>query len=364
MKNAPIEMKTILIADDAPINRKMLGFIFQEQFNVIEAENGQVAIEILEKFKDEISIIFLDLMMPIKTGIDVLEYMKEIGLNNKVPVIMITGESTPESDEKAYQLGVSEIIYKPFDERVVMRRTKNTIELFENRNALEKKLEERTKELQKSKEVLFHQNQFLVNALGSVLELRGYESSEHLMRVRTFTKIMMGYIKQLYPEYELTDEQVMLISEAAILHDLGKVAVPEHIIFKNTKYTDEEMEEFEKHTIYGCKILENFKQQQETELYKYCYDICRYHHERADGKGYPFNIKEDKIPIWSQVVGLVDSYDGLINPRLHKTPYDVKIASKKVKDGDCGAFSEKVLKAFELAEEEMFTVAAKINYVI
>ncbi len=347
--------QTILIVDDQEINRKLLGVIFQEQYNVLEAENGQVALEILQEEDNDVTCVFLDLMMPIKSGLDVLEYMRENKLLDKIPVIMVTGEATAQSDEKAYEYGVADIIYKPFEERVVMRRTKNIIELYEHRNNLEKKLEERTRELKKSQATLAKNNEFLINALSSVVEFRNLESGEHVKRVKQFTNILAHCVMELYPKYGLTEEKINLIADASALHDIGKIAIPDNILLKPGKLTKEEYEEMKKHTIYGCEILERFKLEN-SDFYNYCYDICRYHHERNDGKGYPDKLKGHEIPISAQIVSIADVYDALVSPRIYKMPYDVYEASRMILEGECGNFSDELLDAFKMARDDFYAV--------
>lgn len=353
-----MEKRMILIADDAEINREMLKFIFEEQYDIIEAEDGEQAIEILDAKAQDISMLFLDLIMPRKSGIDVLEHMVSKGYTDFLPVIMITGEATPEFEVKAYELGASDIIYKPFDPMVVMRRTMNIMELFEHRIDIERKLEKRTLELMESKEKLEKSNEFLINALSSVVEFRSMESGDHIKRVKTFTGIILGYVRKFYPEYNLTKEQVALITQASALHDLGKIAIMDSILLKPGKLTRDEFEEMKKHTIYGCEILENFKQE-ENEFYRYCYDICRYHHERYDGKGYPDGLAGEDIPIWAQVVSIVDVYDALVSKRVYKDPYDVNEAVRMIQEGECGVFSDKIMDCFDLAKEEFFAITQR-----
>ncbi|MEY8235748.1 HD domain-containing phosphohydrolase [Lachnospiraceae bacterium 66-29] len=348
-----MEKHIILIADDVEINRKMLSFIFEEQYQILEAADGVETIDLLEEHHDTLSLIFLDLMMPNKSGLDVLEYMSEKGYMNSIPVIMITGEATVKSEVKAYEYGVSDIIYKPFEPKVVMRRAQNIIELFQNRIDIEKKLEKRTRQLRESKEKLERNNEFLINALSSVVEFRSLESGEHIQRVKYFTRIILKYVKDEFPEYGLTDESLKMIVNASALHDLGKIAIPDSILLKPGKLTNEEFEEMKKHTIYGCELLENFKQE-ENEFYKYCYDICRHHHERYDGKGYPDRLQGDDIPIWAQVVSVVDVYDALVSKRVYKEAYAVEEAVNMIKNNECGVFSPKIMECFDMAKSEFF----------
>ena len=174
--------------------------------------------------------------------------------------------------------------------------------------------------------------------------------------MKYLTKIMLKYVRKYYPKYQLTKEQVSLIVNASALHDLGKVAIPDSILLKPGRLTEEEFEEMKKHTIYGCELLEQFKQE-ETEFYQYCYDICRYHHERFDGRGYPDHLSGDDIPIWAQVVSIVDVFDALVSKRVYKEPYAEDEAIRMIFDGECGVFSPVILDCFRLAKYELVEAA-------
>ncbi len=348
-----MERNTLLIVDDIDINREMLKFIFEEQFDVLEAGDGDSAIQILEENNDQIVLMFLDVIMPGKSGLEVLKYMVEKDYINYIPVIIITGETSADTEAKAYEYGASDIIYKPFVPKVIMRRTMNLIELFSHRIDIEKKLEKRTRQLRESREKLKRNNEFLINALSSVVEFRSLESGEHIHRVKYYTKVLLKYLIEFYPEYQLTEENVELIINASALHDLGKIAIPDSILLKPGKLTKEEFEEMKTHTTRGCEILENFKQEND-EFYRYCYDICRYHHERYDGKGYPDKLIGEEIPIWAQVVSITDVYDALVSKRVYKASYAVTEAARMISDGECGIFSPKILDCFRLAKEEFF----------
>lgn len=357
-----LEKKTILVVDDTEMNRYKLKRIFAEQFEILEAADGEEAIQMIKEHIEEISLIFLDLVMPKKDGLDVLKFMALYGYTEKVPVILLTGEATAETDEKAYEFGASDIIYKPFVPKVVMRRSMNLIELFEHRNSLESKLEERTKELEESRMKLESSNEFLVNALSSVVEFRSLESGEHIKRVRAFTRVILKYIRKFYPEYHLTKDNVDLIVYASALHDIGKIGISDSILLKPGKLTEEEFEVMKTHTTIGCDLLNHFKQE-DNEFFRYCYDICRYHHERYDGNGYPDNLKGEDIPIWAQVVSIVDVYDALVSKRVYKTPYAHDEAVRMIHDGECGVFSPKIIDCFNLAKEEIHAMEELASYV-
>ncbi len=353
-----MERDTLLIADDVMINRELLKDIFEGEYKILEASNGQEAIDLLDSHKDEIAMLFLDLIMPEKNGLEVMMHMSINEMMDKIPVIMITGEATVDSDVRAYELGASDIIYKPFEPAVVLRRTKNIIELFRNRMSIENELKMRTEELYESKKKLEESNTFLINALSSVVEFRSLESGEHVKRVQKFTKIMLKYMQMLYHQYNLTDEKIELIVNAAALHDIGKIAIADNILKKPGRLTDEEYTEMKKHTIYGCQILENFKQE-DNDFYRYCYDICRYHHERYDGRGYPDGLKGEEIPIWAQVVSIVDVYDALVSKRVYKDSFSIDQAITMIKTGECGTFSPKLLACFDSAKGELISETEK-----
>lgn len=256
---------------------------------------------------------------------------------------------------KAYELGAADIIYKPFAPSVVIRRTLNIIELYEHRISLEKKLEKRTAQLRISQEKLEKNNDFLINALSSVVEFRSLESGEHIKRVKTFTGIMLHNLRILYPEYRITDEQMKSMINASALHDIGKISIPDEILLKPDKLTKEEFEVMKTHTTKGCELLEKFKQE-ENEFYKYCYDICRHHHERYDGKGYPDGLTGEDIPICAQIVSIVDVYDALVSKRVYKTPFAVEEAERMILSGECGTFSPRIIECFEMAKPELFAL--------
>lgn len=351
----------IVIADDSEINRDILKMIFEEQFQILEAKDGDEAINILTDYYEHIAILFLDLIMPNKSGLDVMLHMKQHNMMDTIPVIMITGEATVDSDIKAYEYGASDIIYKPFEPRIVMRRTMNILELFEHRYNLEEKLEKRTKELIENRKKLEQSNEFLINALSSVVEFRSLESGEHIKRVKYFTRIILNCLVNYFPQYSFTKEQIDTIVSASALHDIGKIAISDDILLKPSKLTIYEFEEMKKHTTYGCDLLERFKQE-DSEFYKYCYEICRYHHERYDGNGYPDKLSGDDIPIWAQVVSIVDVFDALVSKRVYKAPYAAEEAVRMINDGECGVFSPVILECFELSKIDLFKASELTSY--
>ncbi len=347
--------RKILIVDDVSINREMLMTMFEEQFETLEAENGQRAIEILKENQDEISIIFLDLLMPVKSGMDVLMYMNLHGLIEQIPVIVITSESDAETSVRAYEYGAADIIFKPFSRRVVTRRALNIIELYESRKQTQAQLDERTKELLEMQKKVKRNNEFLINALSSVVEFRSLESGQHINRVKEFRRILLNTWAALHPEYGFSKQDIEHMVNASALHDIGKIGIPDEILLKPGRLTEEEFATMKTHTTLGCEILEKFKQE-DNEFYRYCYDICRYHHERSDGRGYPDGLTGSEIPIWAQVVSVADVYDALISPRVYKAPYTVPEAFRMIFAGECGIFSAELLECLEMAKSEIIRI--------
>ncbi len=354
--------KKILIVDDVDINRGILASIFEEQFDILEAENGQEAIDILEKEADSVSIMFLDLMMPVKSGMDVLAYMNQNNLIDQIPVIVITAENTVESDIKVYEHGAADIIYKPFSKRVVIRRALNIMELYENRKDIQKQLDLRTAELVEMQKKVEKNNEFLINALSSVVEFRSLESGQHIDRVKNLTQILLKTWRALHPECGFSKQDIALMVNASALHDIGKIGIPDGILLKPGRLTKDEFEIMKTHTTVGCDILERFKQE-DNDFYRYCYDICRYHHERSDGKGYPDGLKGDEIPVWAQVVSLADVYDALVSPRVYKPAYEIQEAFRMINTGECGTFSPILLECLEAAKFEIIKATEEAELV-
>lgn len=353
-------MKKLLIVDDAELNRDILKEIFKGQFEILEAVDGEQALNIIDGRANEISLILLDLVMPKKNGLEVLAYMQRNGIIDHVPVIMITGESSIDSDVKAYEYGASDVIYKPFSRRIVIRRALNIIELYESRNNIEKQLKERTKELSETHKKLEKNNEFLINALSSVVEFRSVESGQHIERVQKLSEIMLNTWAALHPECGFSKNDIKQMVNASALHDIGKIAIPDEILLKPGRLTSEEYEIMKTHTTRGCELLERFKQE-DSDFYRYCYDICRYHHERFDGRGYPDGLAGNDIPIWAQVVSIADVYDALVSPRVYKKAFSVDEACRMIENGECGVFSPDIMECFDIAKSDIIETTSELS---
>ena len=330
--------KTILIVDDIEINRIILAEGFKDNYNILEAENGRQAIEIINSGR-HISAVFLDLIMPEVGGLDVLREMNKSGTISHIPVFIVTAADTDSMLIDAYNLGAVDVIQKPFMLSFLKCRVDNIIELYRHRNNLETMIDEKVMQIK-------HMNELMVTSLANIIEFRDGESGEHVKRISGLTRTILTDIVKNYPEYYMTEEAIDKISAASILHDVGKIAISDSILNKPGRLTNEEFAVMKLHTVKGCEILVNMTDFLDAKTYEYSYDICRHHHERWDGRGYPDGIKGDDITIWSQVVAVADVYDALISPRVYKAPFEHDVAVKMIYNGECGAFNPKVLDSF------------------
>lgn len=355
-----MDKKQILIVDDEELNRVVLVGLFDEEYEILEAENGEQAVEQIEN-NSNIVLILLDVVMPVKNGFWVLEYMKTHELIEKIPIILITAETILDTEDQAYAYGVADVIHKPFYPHIVRRRAKNIIELYQNKYHMEERLKEQEKEIREQEKKLREGNEFMIEALSSVVEFRSLETGEHVRRIKYFTRIMLKYLMKYFPKYGLTPIQVDEIARASALHDIGKIGIPDAILLKPARLTSEEFEIMKTHTTIGCDILEKFRDQQSNDFYRYCYEICRYHHERWDGNGYPDHLVGEEIPISAHVVAIADVYDALVSPRVYKSAYANNTAYDMIINGECGQFSPDVLECFKLAKEDFFNIVEVIK---
>lgn len=339
-------MQRLLIVDDVELNRALLGEMFRTQYQLSEADNGKVAIEILEREHEEIAAVLLDLVMPELDGFGVLDEMIRRGWIGRIPVVMITAESSDSVMQKGYEMGAADIISKPFNPNIVRQRIRNVIEQYSYRNNLESLVWEQTQKLRRQSRELRENSIQLVDILSTIIEFKNTESVKHISNIRVLTRILLGELSKSHREYGLTVEMVEAASEAAAMHDVGKIAIPDHILNKPGKLTAEEYEIMKTHTLRGCEILEKIAAVRKLSYYSYCYEICRHHHERWDGRGYPDGLKGDEIPIWAQAVSLADVYDALTSKRVYKDAVASEKAVNMILNGECGVFNPILLECF------------------
>ncbi|MCD8398497.1 MAG: response regulator [Lachnospiraceae bacterium] len=343
-----MEKKTILIVDDVEINRAVLTEIFKDEYNTVEASGGEEALAIING-KEEISAVLLDLLMPGVDGLAVLKDMNVTGRIRTVPVFLITASESKELLLEAYHLGAVDIISKPFYGHFIRHRIKNIIDLYSYQNELEGIVSEQVTRLQKL-------NRSVIAALAALIEFRDCESGGHVRRMCTLTWLLMQEVSERYPEYHMSSKEIDKIGMSAVLHDIGKISIPDYILKKPGRLTTEEFEIMKGHTVKGCEILQKIPDLVDEGTYVYSYDICRHHHERWDGKGYPDGLVGDETSIWAQVAAVADVYDALTSDRVYKKAYSHEVAVQMILNGECGAFNPKVLEAFLESEDKILAM--------
>jgi len=342
----------ILIVDDMEVNRVILRGIFEKKYDLLEAENGEQAMLFTEQYHEHIAAMLLDLMMPVKSGYQVLQELGSQGYLAEMPVIVITAEDSAENEVQAFDLGASDIIMKPFEPHVVERRVENIIELNLHKLNQNELIEEQATRLRES-------NSLIIDALSSIIEYRSVETGQHIQRIRLFTKVLLEDVAASFPEFMLDEHKIHIITSAASLHDIGKIAIPDSILNKPERLTKEEFEVMKTHSLKGCEILSGLDRMSDKEYLRYAYNICRYHHERWDGSGYPDSLKGEAIPVCAQVVGIADCYDALTNNRVYKKAIAPEQAINMILNGECGAFSPKLLESCKNVRDEFIKLTVQ-----
>ncbi len=359
--------RSILIVDDNEINRGILGEIFKDKYNILEAGDGKEAMSMIEANEEKLAAILLDIVMPEMDGYQVLEAMqKKDNLNDSVPVLMITADTSTEAERTSYQKGAADVIHKPFDPVIVDKRVSRTVELFDSKNNLEIQVDDQTRVLKKQfiylkkqEERIKNSNERVIDTIATIVEFRSMESIYHLKRIKGFVRILALTAMNNYPELGLNPHMVDVITQASAMHDIGKISVPDSVLLKPGRLTNEEFEVMKSHTTRGSEVIEMLKDVQDKEYYEVCLDICRHHHERYDGGGYPDGLKGEENSIAAQLTAISDVYDALVSDRVYKSAYPVDKAYEMIKNGECGVFSPKILACFEFARPDMEKLVAQ-----
>ena len=333
----------ILIVDDSEMNREILKAILGEGYKYTEAEDGAQALRMLRQDMN-IDLMLLDINMPKVDGFTVLEYMNQFRWIDEIPVVMISAADDHESIERCYGLGVSDYIRRPFDAFIVQRRVKNTLTLYANQKRLMGMVSDQIYRNQRD-------NNVMIGILSHIVEFRNSESAQHVLQVQTVTGMLLRRLSEKTDVYHLTEEKIRLIVTASALHDIGKISIPESILNKPGRLTPEEFDVIRTHPAIGASMLEGLTPYREEPLLKAAIEICRWHHERWDGGGYPDKLKGDAIPIAAQVVALADVYDALTSDRCYKPAYDHDTALRMILNGECGAFNPLLLECLNESSE-------------
>ncbi len=338
--------QTILVVDDSYLNREILKDILSPDYQIVEAVDGVEAVTLLEARCKELSLVILDINMPRLDGFGVLQEMNDRGWIDRVPVVTISAEDSSQFIERAYSLGVTDFISRPFHEIVVRQRVSNTIQLYQKQHELLSLVTSQMLERER-------QNNLMVSILAHIVEFHNGESALHVVHISTMANILLKHMKRRDPNLVLERGEVACITMASALHDIGKIAIPPEIINKPGRLTNDEFAIMKTHSEKGAEMLENLPIFQDEPLVRCAHDICRWHHERWDGRGYPDGLKGDEIPLSAQVVSLADVYDALTSERVYKPAYDHRTAMRMILDGECGQFNPQLMACLEDAADEI-----------
>ena len=336
----------ILIVDDSEMNRAILTEILKKDYRILEAENGEECIRILEQYGTDISLVLLDLVMLKMDGFEVLSVMNRRRWIEDIPVIMISSEDSSQFIQKAYEYGASDYIARPFDARVVYQRVFNTIKLYAKQRRLLNLVTAQVYEKERS-------NRIMIAILSQIVEFRNGESGLHVIHINIVTELLLEHLMSRSDRYYMSWAEQQLVVTASALHDIGKIGIDEKILNKPGSLTKEEFEIMKTHTLIGASMLERMKAYQDEAMVQIAHDICRWHHERYDGKGYPDGLRGDEIPISAQVVALADVYDALTSERVYKKAYTHEEAIQMILNGECGAFNPVLLQCLEEVQDRI-----------
>ena len=334
-----ITKQKILIADDSEMNRELLAAILEEEYDIIQANDGVQAVDCLQRHAEEISLLLLDIVMPHMDGFEVLSYMNKEHWIDSIPVVIISSENSPIYIKRGYDLGATDFIGKPFDANMVLRRSANAILLGAKQRRMTSIVSNQIYEREKS-------SKLMINILSHIVEFRNGESGLHVLHIQTITEMLLRQLVQKENNrYALSKEQIRMITTASALHDIGKISIPDEILNKPGRLTAEEFAVIKGHSMAGANMLSELPlDQKEEPLVKTAYEICRWHHERYDGGGYPDGLKGEEIPVSAQVVALADVYDALTSERCYKDAYSHEKAIEMILAGQCGAFNPLMLE--------------------
>ena len=338
------ERPHVLIVDDSEFNRELLCGILGESFEILEADSGKEGLKLLRRYGTQISVVLLDIIMPEMNGFDVLDEMNREHWLDNIPVIMISADDSDENIRRAFDLGVTDYICRPFDAKVVERRIRNTITLNLKQRRMLLLLAEQSRDKEKI-------GQMMVDILSNTVCYVNGESGQHIRNIQRITAILLERLLLKTDRYRLSFQDCVMISTASALHDIGKVGINTFILNKPGILTPEEYEVMKKHTLIGEHILKSgeLSEFREEPLLKTAEQICRWHHERYDGSGYPDGLSGEEIPIAAQVVSIADVFDALMSKRSYKEALSAEVALRMIENGECGSFNPVLIECLKQA---------------
>lgn len=340
------QLSSILVIDDNVLNRQILSDALSNQYNILLASDGVEGLEVLAKNHDKISAVLLDLVMPRKDGFEVLRDIKLNQWEKDFPILMISSDINQENITKAYEMGIVDFIPRPFIEQAVIEKVTSSIKAFAKQKFLIQTIYDSVVEREKN-------SIMLIEILSHMAEYRNGESGLHVKHIKIITKILLEKLISITDKYNLTDDDIELIGLASSLHDIGKIGIPLEILNKPGRLTPEEFDVMKKHSEIGYQMIVSMGMYQDEKLVKYIKDITYCHHEKYDGRGYPRGLKGEEIPVWAQVVSIADCYDALRSERCYKPAYTHEQAIKMITGGECGLFSDLLIKCLLDSADEI-----------
>jgi len=335
---------TLLLACNCAEDRQLLSGVLRENYNLLEAGNSQQMMVLMQQNINCIAAIVADS--------DICADMNDWN-RNQIPVIMICDQDSPEVLNRGFECGAADVLCIDYDSDAMLHRIDTIVQLHLSRQHLKAMVDEQA-------EALRHSHEKMVDALSSIIEYRSSESGQHILRIRRFTRILLEEVRRSCPEYQLTDEIVSIISSAAALHDVGKIAIPDSILLKPGKLSADEWDVMKTHAVMGCHILSSLDGVSNPEYQRYAYNICRYHHERWDGSGYPDGLREEQIPVEARIMAIADVYDALVSKRVYKEAFDFVKADRIITEGMGSHFDPGLLSAYNKARPRLEEYYGKI----
>ena len=346
-------MKKMLVADSMEMNKSILNEIFASRYEIIQTNSGDVAFRFLTRYKDEIAVVLINETIAQNITPEHVQTLSGLKIFENVPVVLILNSETAKIRNTNIALPYSDVIASPVNPYIIQKRVANLAELYSHKNELEELIVKQTEKIVAQNKALRMQqrkintiNNDMLDTLSTVIEYRDVESGRHIHRIKKFTEVMLRALAERYPQYNMTEEKISMIASASSLHDIGKIAIPDSILLSPRRLTREEFEIMKSHTVKGCDLLDQLDTVERNEYFTYCYDICRYHHEKFDGSGYPDKLSGNRIPIWAQVVSVADCYDALTSDRPYKSAFSHEQAVEMIRGGACGGFSPIMMDCF------------------
>ena len=339
--------QSVLIVDDSAMNRMLLSQMLNSQFDTAEAASGEDCLRLLEQNPTGISVVLLDIHMTGIDGFTVLEAMSQRGMLEEIPVIMISSEDNVDTVRRAFDLGASDYISRPFDARVVYQRITNTIRMYAKAAPPER--HGGGSGVAKGKA---QPNDDRHSGAGwwSAATAR---AAPMCSTSAPLTGMLLDHLVQKTETYPLTQEMRRTISMASVLHDIGKMEIGEQVLNSPEPRTPEDEETMRQHTLLGARMLEELDAYRDEDFVRVAYQICRWHHERYDGSGYPDQLVGEQIPIAAQVVGLADAYETLTTGSGSQPPVPCAAAVQMLCTGEAGAFNPVLLDCLREIENEI-----------